>query len=97
MNIDEFKQFIINSMEAQKQDIINDINKIIIDSFYINIFKITKKSITIQAMFVSLSRSKVLSSLALVAHFRVELCQIRDPIIKKHPNGVFFVEKTRVL
>jgi DNA-binding ferritin-like protein len=28
MNIDEFKEFIINSMEAQKQDIINDINKI---------------------------------------------------------------------
>ncbi len=59
--------------------------------------KITKKSITIQAMFVSLSRSKVLSSLALVAHFQVELCQIRGPIIKKHPNGVFFIEKIRVL
>ena len=53
--------------------------------------KITKKSITIQAMFVSLSRSKVLSSLALVVYFRVELCQIRGPIIKKHPNGVFFI------
>jgi hypothetical protein len=58
--------------------------------------KIPKKSITIQAMFVSLSRSKVLSSLALAVHFRVELCQIRGPIIKKHPNGVFFVEKNTI-
>ncbi len=54
--------------------------------------KITKKSITIQARFVSLSRSKVLSSLALAVHFRVELCQIRGPIIKRHPIGVFLIE-----
>ena len=66
------------------------------DIQYINIFKITKKSITIQAMFVSLSRSKVLSSLALVAHFRVELCQIRGPIIKR-PAGAFFLESLSVL
>ena len=58
--------------------------------------KITKKSITIQAMFVSLSRSKVLSSLALVAHFRVELCQIRGPIMKR-PAGAFFLEFLSVL
>ena len=51
--------------------------------------KSQKKSITIQAMFVSLSRSKVLSSLALAIHFRVELCQIRGPIIK-HPSYGFF-------
>ena len=51
--------------------------------------KITKKSITIQAIFVSLSRSKVLSSLALVAHFRVELCQIRGPINKSRESGFF--------
>ena len=51
--------------------------------------KIKKKSITIQAMFVSLSRSKVLSSLALAVHFRVELCQIRGPINKSHVCGIF--------
>ncbi len=34
---------------------------------------------------------------ALVVHLRVELCQIRGPIIKKHPNAVFFVEKIRIL
>ena len=58
--------------------------------------KITKKSITIQAMFVSLSRSKVLSSLALAVHFRVELCQIRGSIIKR-PAGAFFIEFLSVL
>ncbi len=52
--------------------------------------KSQKKSITIQAMFVSLSRSKVLSSLALVAHFQVELYQIRGPIIKRPVGGVFY-------
>ena len=57
--------------------------------------KITKKSITIQVMFVSLSRSKVLSSLALIAHFRVELCQIRG-VLQNACYGRFLL-KIRIL